>query len=789
MDTLTVVLTDKADRANLPTPIIENLTNRVFNLKFATSLPGGFLTCTLSILLPRMRAYEWYERFIFFGINIYEADEPVWEGRISSIQLKDYGIDLECEGYWSSMADQTLYSWFNDNNMSAWNKPAVGAGGISDEISLSGAGFINKFIVEASEALFVFGTKKNISYVIGDKAVMYYRLPRVSNLADDRLFQPMTIHGIKFTWDRTSFSALTFLEIYSADHARGTWVLESSRNAGTEDPSVLQLNLGADGDSIEAVAIGVNIGLGFTESSAEDAEKRLLIKDLTIYSERNAWDTRKITGRKIITDLLQGNSNINVDEHAKQVSKDFLFIENTELELAPAIYEGETLQDIMAKLSGFGLTTIENLVKNPSVEVNVDGWLGTISSITVTQVTDPQFGDQGAQIDFPSSAGANEGLVIVASDDTGDFTALPNVAANYRRFVVESSTEYTFSIYNKLPAGGRSFVIRIDWFDQDSIFIDFDTNLVTPSTNYGRNSVTATSPSDAVTAELRVITASAQPAGTFSLFSDAAMLKKGPLADYVDGSFFGAFWAGTPNAASSMEVQPVVIGVYGRNRLHITRRDETSIKWLVSIKELGGGGIELQKSMQDFAVRVWTRFTEAFTGLAKFTDKSEALLEQSLFYDQRDVVTELGNSIEGFARLISQVRLEEFRKPHQASQLSITGMISNSIGAREQLWRVRAGDLIHVYDLALMPTIQTIAVSSQANKFLDKLRIFLVKETEFDTSTGELTIVPDLPPGLLDILVAGSLGIPSISTAGSITVGGGGPNAPIGGGALTGGFF
>ncbi len=774
MSSLVVVLTDKADRANFPTPIIEDVTNRVFKLQFSTSLPGGFMDCTLSILLPKSRAYEWYERFLFFGINVYEADEPVWEGRISAIAIKDFGIELECEGYWTSLADQTLYSFWNDNNMNAWRIPVAGAGGISDEISLAGAGKSDKFNMSLGPDIFRISTKKNLVYDVGDVACFYYRLPRIGNINDRRLFQPMTIHRIEFELDSLINPTKMDDFVWTADHPKGTW------DAGTDliiSSRLWSDNIGADGSDIEAVAIGTAVHTGFTET-ADDGEQRIVFKNVTVFAERDATNQRPTTGKKIITNLLSGNSDIDVTAKAKQISTDESFIEDTELEISPAIFEGDTLQDIITKVNSFGLSTIENLVSNPSVENDRNGWVaaGDVNG-TVVQVADPQFGDKGAQIDVVSGAVAGSGLCILNNQEIVGLSFI--AVRNWMRQVVKPSTKYTLSAYLR-ESGASDFDIRIDWYNDtgfNGTFISSSIVTVAASTSYNRESVTATSPATAVAAQIFIVL-TGSPGSNVTFFVDAASLRQvrtgeADLVDYLDGTFDNVFWAGTPHIARTMEVQPATIGVYGRNRLHVKRRDDTSIKWLLSVKDIDEGGIDLQKSTQGFASRLWTRFSESFTGYTRFTDLVEAPLEQSLFYDERDSVIELGQSIEGFARLVAQVNLRDIRSPRQSSEIVISGTIANSLGVREPLWRVRSGDILYIHDLASMPTIQPVAISPRANMFLDKLRIFLIKETEFDAEKGKLRIIPDFPPNWLDLLLAKLVTSPSVSTTGSISAGGG----------------
>ena len=75
-------------------------------------------------------AHAWYETNAFKGVLISEGGGVTWEGRISHIVRKNYGVDVVCDGYWASMGDQSIYAWYADDRMGNWTTPSPGAGGI-----------------------------------------------------------------------------------------------------------------------------------------------------------------------------------------------------------------------------------------------------------------------------------------------------------------------------------------------------------------------------------------------------------------------------------------------------------------------------------------------------------------------------------------------------------------------------------------------------------------------------------------------------------------------------------
>lgn len=575
MGSLAVFLTDKADRSVVNTPILLDLTNRVFDVSFATSLPGGFQSCTFSALLSSSQSLEWYERFLLFGIQVLEADEIVWEGRISSIRMTDFGITVECEGYWASMADQVLYSWWSDNDTGKWKIPAQGGGGISDEIFMWQT-WPNEYVIQQHTNLMVFGPRRNQVNAINSKGVLYYRLPRVANLADNRVFQPMAIKSIQYSWSRVNvLSGLDdyALRIWDSTHPHGvTWTQRDSRIT-TDTPGVRNINLPTNG---EAVAIGIE-ALTATTAARNDAESRFIVQDVTLYSIADGGTSPDTKADVILKHLFLGTGPVD-NTHAKQISDDFSSVESSSLEVIPAIFERQTMQEIAVKLGSFGL------------------------------------------------------------DD---------VSARLRR---------------------------------------------------------------------------------------------------------------------------VIVGVFGRRRFHFKKQDEVNYKWVISVREMNGGDFQFERTVQDFWTRVWGRFQDSFSGLAKFTEATNAVLEQSIYYDQKDLVEEFGEMLSETADKARDFLLLDSRKPIQRSEIALSGSIGTPFGSREPLWRVRAGDLIFIHDLVPFPVIRK--DDALGIRIPDTLRLFSVQETEFNASDGTLSLVPDFPPSRLDLFLSQIQLTPSLSTPGNVATGG-----------------
>ncbi len=733
------------------------------------------MSCSFSLLLSPAAAQAWYETNSFKGILISEGGGITWEGRISHIVRKNYGVDVTCEGYWASMADQHIYAWYADNQMGNWITPSPGAGGISDDISLTGSGKIDKFQIGSGDALFRVGVTKGTHYELGDRAVFYYELPDISNLTDDRPFGPLTIHSIQFTWDMstdTEKKAAWNLKVWSADKILGTWTEAVNIDIRLTSPQTYTVNIADNGVLAQAVAIGVETIFPF-DADGENSEHRILIKDLTIYAERDATDARKTTAKKIIVDLLGGNADVLVDAHADQVMADEAFIEDTDLEIVPASFSGRTLQEIASELVDLGFSKVANLVDNPSVEDDGVGWSGP-SGLAIP----------------PGSHGANSFNVSVAAVTGSGITIIQR---DGKRFPVIELERYTFSIDLFASAAAKALDVNLNWFGKGANItklkedispsppasalkepttgvhglkdvnagISTATTAIATKTDFERFSVSAKAPTNATHVQLEVITPSDQ--GTFNLNGDAARLTEGEVNTYIDGDQPRGAWDGEPHESTTVQFVPPILGIFGNRTLHLRGRDERQVKWLVSQRELGDSGIELERNMTEFYTRVWADYSEAFTGKEKFQDVVRSVIAEELVYGERDFILNLQGVTGTIAGRATKTWAEDHDQLQQRMELSMTGAIVNSLGAREPLWRVRAGDLMMITDLGLAPVLRSLQTDT-----IDQLRTFLIKEAEYTSADNSLTITPDFPLARMDLMLA-RLGVtPSLVASGQI---------------------
>ncbi len=769
MSSLCVCLCEPATRSRRFPFVLNDLTGKAFDLVFSSALPGGMMACSFSLLMRPAEAQTWYETNHFKGILISEGGGITWEGRISHVSVTNSGVDVVCDGYWASMADQHIYAWYADNQMNNWITPSPGAGGISDDISLAGAGVIDKFQVGTGNALFRIGVTKDMHYELGDRAVFYYELPDISNLTDDRPFGPLTIHSIQFTWDmsaETEQKAAWNLKVWSADKILGTWTEALNIDIRATTPRTYSVNIAADGVLAQAVAIGVETIFPF-DAVGENSEHRILIKDLTIYAERDATDARKTTAKKIIVDLLGGNSDVLVDAHADQVMDDEAFIEDTDLEIVPASFSGRTLQEIASELVDFGFSQVANLVDNPSVENDGVGWSGPTG------------------LAIPPGSHGLDGFVVGLTNATGEGVTI--VQRDGKRFPVDQGSRYTFSIDLKTSAA-IALDINLNWFGKgDTIFAlkggsptsalketsthglkDINAGISTTTKKKGvtaldfeRVSVTAKAPDDTTHVQLEVLTPSPQAMPNVTV--DAARLIKGEIATYIDGDQPRGAWEGVVHESQTVQFVPPILGVFGNRTLQLRGRDERRVKWLVTTREFGDSGFQLQKNMIDFYTRAWADYSEAFTGKEKFQDVVKSIVAEELFYNERDFILNLQGVTGTVAGRVTKAFGEDHDQLQQRMELEMTGAIANSLGAREPLWRVRAGDLMMITDLGLAPVLRSLQTDT-----IDQIRTFLIKEAEYSVGTNSLTITPDFPLARMDLILARLNVTPSLVASGQI---------------------
>jgi hypothetical protein len=149
LDTRLRVLLFDSDLSS-PT-LLDDLTERVVQLKFSTGLNGGFLKCSFSLALSLADSWVYMAENAkvagrhFSRVVVYEEQTVVWEGRIMDITLalegQAHGIRVSAFGYWSSLRDQ-FYSTA-DGSRTDWTSGSHTVDDIIKEILTSECPSIN----------------------------------------------------------------------------------------------------------------------------------------------------------------------------------------------------------------------------------------------------------------------------------------------------------------------------------------------------------------------------------------------------------------------------------------------------------------------------------------------------------------------------------------------------------------------------------------------------------------------------------------------------------------------
>ena len=199
----------------------------------------------------------------------------------------------------------------------------------------------------------------------------------------------------------------------------------------------------------------------------------------------------------------------------------------------------------------------------------------------------------------------------------------------------------------------------------------------------------------------------------------------------------------------------------------VDTRSETVAKWSMTKDRIISGGPELERVTAGFWSRVWVRYTDAFSGLARHTEVEENTLGSQLFFNERDISMDGGTVVETAAEMLQKLGLEQAKRLQTKSEISIKGTVLNKWGASEPVTRIRAGDLITIPDLMPLPNFQ-VGLPTIRNS----MQTFLVRQTDYDAGSGEMSITTDIPPDRLSLVVAQLSSIPSLSSTGSMQLGG-----------------
>jgi hypothetical protein len=205
-------------------------------------------------------------------------------------------------------------------------------------------------------------------------------------------------------------------------------------------------------------------------------------------------------------------------------------------------------------------TAVDNLIPNPSFEVDASGWTvnGTAGFVSRTLTRDAGWAYRGGfsgRVQFTNAADATSRFVRI---ETGSgLTGIP----------VQPSTKYTFSaltnFIDTLPLDGGRLEVRyydatgaqiLTGMTADAPAVLSSGTLLgaTPAaaTGISRKLATGTTPPDCAYVNLRVLFGTTTtPSDTLDVYVDGLAFTQGTISEYFDGDTPGYSWDGTAHAS------------------------------------------------------------------------------------------------------------------------------------------------------------------------------------------------------------------------------------------------
>lgn len=171
---------------------------------------------------------------------------------------------------------------------------------------------------------------------------------------------------------------------------------------------------------------------------------------------------------------------------------------------------------------------------------------------------------------------------------------------------------------------------------------------------------------------------------------------------------------------------------------------ETNIKWHIHMHDLAGGqqGLVTGRDGTKLGNKIATVYS---SGQGQRSITSETSDASSIAkYGTIQKRLSISGSVEGVAEAFRDIALEENKEPRQSIRALIDGNVWRA-GCRAPVYHVRAGDLIRLH---LDPRADY-SLSSDS-----QVRVLFVTSTEYDASTGRMSMSFETTATTLDILVS-----------------------------------
>ena len=169
--------------------------------------------------------------------------------------------------------------------------------------------------------------------------------------------------------------------------------------------------------------------------------------------------------------------------------------------------------------------------------------------------------------------------------------------------------------------------------------------------------------------------------------------------------------------------------------------------WYIFKRDLsGGGGLTLRRSVRDMWNRCATLYS-SYDGMRVITDYVEDSDSISKWGITRERAVSMGEGGTETSASARDAYLKDHADPQQAATAMVIQRVQDKNRKTQDLWHVRAGDVLRVDDL-----IPEEAIIERPE--LDALRTFYIIETEFNLDNYNLTITPDSPGQSVEVALA-----------------------------------
>jgi hypothetical protein len=202
---------------------------------------------------------------------------------------------------------------------------------------------------------------------------------------------------------------------------------------------------------------------------------------------------------------------------------------------------------------------------------------------------------------------------------------------------------------------------------------------------------------------------------------------------------------------ASSGTEPIYFAVWESAVPYLFSKSSYRYFWNVRLRDLlpDEQGYTLTRSLSQMYNKVSAIFSNE-TGKQDVTTWSSDSDSQSDFGMTREMRVQAGNVTETVATILRDLTLQDKKDAYQASTLTLKNVL-NENNLSDDLWKVRAGDMIRMVDVDPDSNLTDTSV------FDDTRRMFII-ETEYTADQHTLRVTPDLEKRELDV-IATQLGV------------------------------